>query len=325
MEPYITLTAMTIDGPGGQARPRARAAVHTAEAGAYANLLWRCCGATRRCSSAATRPRRAGASWTRSRRRGLPGRCRCRNTRPGRSHRRTQPDEHKSGPQIRPGKCHVAMSAASTWLLRAHGLRRASRDEAPHDADTMVRSAPGWSGALLTTQTQRADPSGVAATSTGPWVLQQFLCPPAVPLVPIVAAVCASILAPPRLLQELDLGGRAGRPRRRRSGPREPCDEAVAVSHQGEGVGEDARASTATGHAHLRMRAASVASVAAIAAVLPPVLTAVVATVHPVGDDDRPADGGGGTAPASCCQWHVSLLPSFPRTTRLRRQPRRRR
>ena len=93
---------------------------------------------------------------------------------------------------------------------------------------------------------------------------------------------------------------------------------------RGVGVGCVVR-TMCDGHAHLRMRAASVASVAAIAAVLPPVLTAVAATVHPVGDDDRPADGGGGTAPASCCQWHVSLLPSFPRTTRLRRQPRRRR
>jgi hypothetical protein len=24
-----------------------------------------------------------------------------------------------------------------------------------------------------------------------------------------------------------------------------------------------------------------------------------------VGDDDGPANGGGGPAPASCCQWHV--------------------
>ena len=103
-------------------------------------------------------------------------RCRCRSTPPARSHRRTQPDEHKSGPQIRPGKCHVAMSAASTWLWRAHGLRRASRDEAPHDADTMVRSAPEAVRALLTTQTRRADPSRRRCH------LNRTRGPPAVPL-----------------------------------------------------------------------------------------------------------------------------------------------
>ena len=41
--------------------------------------------------------------------------------------------------------------------------------------------------------------------------------------------------------------------------------------------------------------------VAAVAAVVPPVFTSVTATVNPVGDNDGPADGGGGSAPASCC------------------------
>src|SRR6478672_3062484 len=59
-------------------------------------------------------------------------------------------------------------------------------------------------------------------------------------------------------------------------------------------------------------------SVAAVAAVVAPVGTAVVATVDSVGDDHGPADGGGGPAPASCCQWHVRLLPSSLRATRLR-------
>src|SRR6478736_2505418 len=51
-------------------------------------------------------------------------------------------------------------------------------------------------------------------------------------------------------------------------------------------------------------------SVAAVAAVVAPVGAAVVATVDSVGDDHGPTDGGGGPAPASCCQWHVRLLPS---------------
>jgi hypothetical protein len=67
-------------------------------------------------------------------------------------------------------------------------------------------------------------------------------------------------------------------------------------------------------HAHLRERGAgylvSVAAVfAAVSAVVPPVLTPVSATVNPVGDDHGPADCGGSPAPASCCQWHVRLLP----------------
>ena len=40
---------------------------------------------------------------------------------------------------------------------------------------------------------------------------------------------------------------------------------------------------------------------ASVAAVFPPVAAAVAAAVHPVGDDDGPANGGGGPAPASCC------------------------
>ena len=46
-----------------------------------------------------------------------------------------------------------------------------------------------------------------------------------------------------------------------------------------------------------------------VAAVVPPVPTAVAAAVYPVGDDDGPANGGGGPAPASRCKWHVRLLP----------------
>lgn len=57
----------------------------------------------------------------------------------------------------------------------------------------------------------------------------------------------------------------------------------------------------------------SVATVATVvppvAAVVPTVLTAVATTVNPVGDDNCSANGGGGPAPASCCEWHVSFLP----------------
>jgi hypothetical protein len=55
---------------------------------------------------------------------------------------------------------------------------------------------------------------------------------------------------------------------------------------------------------------AAVAAVfAAVAAVVPPVLTPDVTTVNPVGDDHGTADGGCSPAPASCCKWHVRLLP----------------
>jgi len=57
-------------------------------------------------------------------------------------------------------------------------------------------------------------------------------------------------------------------------------------------------------------RAGSVVSVAAVVpSVVTAVVTAVAATVHSVGDDDGSADGRGGPAPASCCEWHVRLLP----------------